>query len=208
MKHRKVLVLATLSFAFLCIVALFIHARFLISYPFSLDPKGTIVLGSEEAPIELVLFEDFQCSHCQDFSNYILPRIQDRYIDSNQVRFTLVPLPFFSGSKALSNVALTIFHDTPDRLFPFLKQSYQNFPNYDVTDEALLEIAESVGGIDLEEVKTCIEEHCYYANIQRNFRKARNIMKKQVVVPTLYINGSPASTTSFEEIASQIEAMR
>jgi protein-disulfide isomerase len=205
MEARKKIVFATLILAVLSLVSLVFYSRHFSSYPFILDPRGTIVIGTPEAKIELVLFEDFQCSHCQAFTREIFPQIESRYIDSGQVRAILVPLPLFAGSRALTNAALTIFHHSPDQLFPFLTQSGYKFENQKVTDKALLEVAKKVGDIDLELLEDCIERHCYYADIDKNLKNARRVMKKNVMVPMLYINGVATPAFSFAVIAEEIE---
>ena len=205
MHRNKKITWITLAFAAVVLGCLAFYASYLLSRPFLFDERGSIPLGSLKAKVELVVFEDFQCSHCQIFSEQILPEIETRYIDTGMVRCFLVPLPLFPGSRALTNAALTIFHETPDRLFPFLKEAAQRFRHEKVTQRALLETAEAVGGIDLHALEDCIEKRCYYADIDKNLKAAKKIMKKNVLVPTLYIDGEIASVESFEEISAHIQ---
>jgi len=205
MRKRKILVLVTFALALLAISALAIYSNVYLSRSLVFDKKGTIVLGEDGAEIELVLFEDFQCSHCQHFSEEILPQIQSHYIDPGIVRCTIVPVPLFSGSKALTNVALTVFEDTPDALLVSFKRTAKFFPKTKVTDEALLSFVEQVGGFDVEKVEHCIQERCHYADIDKNFKRVRAVMGKNVLVPTLYINGVAVSAQSFQVISVEIE---
>jgi len=205
MKMRKPLVLITFFVSLVVIVCLTFYTIYYASLPFVFDEKGSIILGHKEAPVELILFEDFQCGHCQEFSERVLPRLQERYINSGVVRCVLIPLPLFPGSRALTNTALAIYHDSPDSVLPFLRDSYRQFPSNPVTESALLDLVEKTGGIDIEDVEACMKEHCYYSNINKNLKKARNLMKKQVQVPMLYINGVPVSSLSYDVIAARIE---
>lgn len=205
MHKRKVLVLITFALSLLVIGGLAIYTTKYLSRSFIFDKGGTLVLGDAGAKVQLVLFEDFQCSHCQYFSEQILPQIQSRYIDSGRVCCTIVPLSLFAGSRALTNTVLTIFEDSPDRAFLFLKQSFKLFPKTKVTNQALLGLAGKVGGIDLDRIKYCMQKRCHYGDIDRNLKKARSIMRKNVLVPMLYINGSAASVGSFDHISAEIE---
>lgn len=207
MRNRKALVFGTLALALVVLALLVCYVNYHTSRPFVVNKRGAIVLGSDQAPIEMLLFEDFQCSHCQLFSRQILSRIQERYIDTDRVRCFLVPLPLLPGSRAVANAALTVFEDAPNRLFPFLEMCFTHFPKEKVTDQALLDVAERVGGLDLEKIEMCIQERCYYSDIDKNLKKARNLMKKNVLVPSLYINGKPVSTSSFEAISLEIEKL-
>ena len=205
MKRRKIIVLITLAMALFFIGALAVYSHHYLSKSFVFDKEASIFLGNEDAKVKLVLFEDFQCSRCQNFSKQILPQIESHYVDLGIASFEIVPLPLFPGSRALTNAALAIFHDAPDSLFPFLEQSAKKFPKTAVTKKALLEIARKVGGVNLDKIAECIKEKCYYHNINNNLRKTRSIMKKTILVPTLYINGVETSVSSFEMISEQIE---
>jgi protein-disulfide isomerase len=205
MLYRKELVWITPIIGIFTAICLFMYVQYFRSTSFVVDERGAIILGRRDAKVELILFEDFQCSHCQLFTESVLPKIQSRYIDTGKVRCVLLPLPLFQGSKALSNAALTIFHTTPDLVFSFLKRSAAEFKNHQVKDASLLELASLVDGIDMDRLEHCIEERCYYKEIDKNLKQARKMMNNQVLVPTLYINRIAVSTTSFEAIAEEIE---
>lgn len=205
MKRRKLIVLITAAFLVLVLIGLSFYSHFYLARSFSFDPKGVVFLGDPKAKVELVLFEDFQCSHCQNFMEKVFPQIKNRYVDEGMVHFVIVPLPFFPGSKILINAALTIFHEDPKQFFLFLRASAKEFPKNKVTGKAILSVARKVGGIDLERLEQCIKDRCYYSDIDKNFKKARSIMKNNVLVPTLYVNRVATSTVSFDSVEKMIE---
>ncbi|HET9838069.1 MAG TPA: DsbA family protein [Candidatus Angelobacter sp.] len=53
-------------------------------------------LGKAEAPVTMVEFSDYQCSHCAKFHGETFPSIKAKYIDTGKVRFVSrdLPLPF------------------------------------------------------------------------------------------------------------------
>ena len=62
----------------------------------SLDPS----IGSEDAPITIVEFSDFECPYCKQFHDQVFPRIKSDFIDKGLVRFVHkdLPLPFHKNA--------------------------------------------------------------------------------------------------------------
>ncbi len=53
------------------------------SYPPGYTPP---TLGDPSAPVELVMWEDFQCPFCQRFTRTTLPELERSFVDTGQVR--------------------------------------------------------------------------------------------------------------------------
>lgn len=47
-----------------------------------------IWLGAEDAPVEVIEYASFTCSHCADFHNNVFSNLKAEYIDTGKVRFT------------------------------------------------------------------------------------------------------------------------
>ena len=58
--------------------------------------RGESVLGSNNAPVTIVEFADFECAYCRRFHEVVLPPLKREYIDTGLVRFIHkdLPLPF------------------------------------------------------------------------------------------------------------------
>jgi len=44
--------------------------------------------GAEDAPVEMIEYASFTCSHCAAFHNDVYPQLKAEYIDTGKVRFT------------------------------------------------------------------------------------------------------------------------
>lgn len=61
----------------------------------SCDPKQTSPvrkqsppsLGPDDAPVTLMVFEDYGCPHCVDFSLDVFPKIRSNYVDPGKIRY-------------------------------------------------------------------------------------------------------------------------
>ncbi|MEM9250102.1 MAG: DsbA family protein [Pseudomonadota bacterium] len=47
-----------------------------------------MVLGAEDAPVEIIEYASFTCPHCQSFHKQVFPQLKADYIDTGKVRFT------------------------------------------------------------------------------------------------------------------------
>jgi protein-disulfide isomerase len=203
MEGRKKLLLSTLAAALLI---------FSMATLYQTVRKGSVVvgrtigfpsIGKSSAPIEVVLIEDFQCKNCRAFSKNIIPKIQEKYIKSGKVRFTLVPVSFLAGSQVIANAALEVHQQNPAKFFVFLKSLLQHEGEIRAAD--LIRLARRMGGIDLAKLESCIEKGCHNQELAKNLEWATGIMGSQFRTPALYVNGEPGSTFSFEAIQYQID---
>ncbi len=60
---------------------------------------GDQCLGSEDAPVTIIEFSDYQCSFCARFWEQTLPQIKEEYIDTGKVKFVYRDFPLgFHGN--------------------------------------------------------------------------------------------------------------
>lgn len=59
------------------------------------DGRRDNKLGKDEAPVTIVEFSDYQCSHCVKFHSETFDAIKTKYIDTGKVRFVSRDLPLF-----------------------------------------------------------------------------------------------------------------
>lgn len=51
------------------------------------EPLADIVLGEEDAPVTVIEYASFTCSHCGDFATNSFPKLKAEYIDSGKVNY-------------------------------------------------------------------------------------------------------------------------
>lgn len=51
-----------------------------------IDMEGEPVLGQEDAPVTMVVYEDFECPFCKRFEEGAVQQIESNYVDSGQVK--------------------------------------------------------------------------------------------------------------------------
>ncbi len=208
MEKRKFHVLATAAAALLLLLSGAIYEGFRVPKAIRLDTAGHPTIGNASAKIEMILFEDFRCSHCCTFSSEIFPQINSKYITTGDARYTIVPLAFLKGSKPIANAALSVFHSSPSRFIDFLDQIATRCQSGEILNErSLIGIAKVVGGINLSKLQECLDTQCYNHELEKNLQMAHKIMGKNFGTPSLYVNGVLTSTASFRAIQLRIESL-
>jgi protein-disulfide isomerase len=54
--------------------------------PSEVTLEGEPVLGQEDAPVTMLVYEDFACPFCKQFEENAMPQIVENYVDSGQVK--------------------------------------------------------------------------------------------------------------------------
>ncbi len=201
----QILVLFTALLAICAIAAEAVYYALKIPDPIAVDTVGQPTIGNPKAKVEVVVFEDFRCQTCWLFNQQVYPKIQQKYITSGQVRYTLVPLAFLDDSKPIANAALAVYKIAPDRFFAYAHEAFNYYQHHEPDEKSLLALAAKVGGIDLEQLESCIATHCHYPEIERNFYWARDLMGPDFGTPALFINGVRTSPKSYRVIETRID---
>jgi protein-disulfide isomerase len=166
----------------------------------SINTYGQPSVGAGD--VELVVFEDLLCINCRISTENVLSKIEERYIETGKARLTLIPVAFGDDSKPLANAAIAVYKMAPDRFIPYVL----GISHGDVrTKESMLELAERVGGIDIEKLSRSIDERLYYSEIDQNLVWAKRLMGEEFGTPTLFVDGVMTSTASFDDVASRIK---
>jgi len=75
-------------------------------------PKAEIGLGNNNAPITMEVFSDYQCPHCKQFHDDLLPSVIRDYVDTGKVYLIHrdFPLPSFKYSREAALYAIAASH--------------------------------------------------------------------------------------------------
>lgn len=132
---------------------------------YSQIPQGrtednAFILGSPDAPITIVVWEDYLCPHCQDYHVELNPFIAD-YVATGLARFEFRMLPISQTSPAIFGLA--------ECAEVLQENSFWDAHNYLFTtmhDEGLREelpndFAEAMG-LPLDELMACVEDATQY----------------------------------------------
>jgi protein-disulfide isomerase len=141
------------------------------------------ILGSEDAPITIIEFSDYECPYCRQWHSEVFSRIIDTYGD--QIRFVYRDFPLESihaNAKPAAEAANCaneqgVFWDYHDKLFSM---------ELGLSPEAYQGYAGQLN-IDEEAFQECIESGRYQQEVQSDFDFAAELGVRST--PTFFING-------------------
>lgn len=172
--------------------------------------EGRPRIGKLEAKIEMVLIEDLRCSACHFFSEKIFPDIDKEYIQTGRAYCIVVPVSFLEGSEPLANAILAVYKLSPERFVDYWHAVFEHFNGREYNGREILELmdlAEEVGGIDLNLLRQYLETDHFSLQLKENIDWARRIMGRNFGTPALYINGLRTSTGSVEAVKARIDKL-
>ncbi len=210
----KILVVVT-ALVFICLLVV---GSFVLSpkLPDSIpiNTKGQPTIGYTKAPVHVVLFEEPKCSNCRDFNLQIFPKIKETFIDTNKIRYTVIPVSFLPGSMPAAVALLCVYHGDPlypndDLYFTYFDYLYEHQPDeYSdwASTEQLLEFAKDASpAINLEKLKKCVDKEVYRSKIRQNTAYGAKIMGGTISTPTIYVNGIEVQEITFDQISELIQ---
>lgn len=169
--------------------------------PVELPTDGTLEtadqprLGDGAAPLEIVVFEDYKCPHCRDFSQDVLPELMADYIDSGSAKLIMLnfPLPLGEDSVTAALASECVYAQDKDAYWTYHEALFtaQEDPSSTwATVERLSDIAADIPEVDSEELASCIEDETYLDLVEAE--RAMGAAAGVRGTPSVFINGAPA----------------
>ena len=147
--------------------------------------------GDPNAPVKVVEFSDFNCSHCYEFFSTQEPELVNDYINTGKVYFQYVPMSFISASSTTAAEATYCAMDQGK----FWEYHDTLFANYgtEFTNSILSAIAAEVG-LDQTEFDDCYTGNKYTVQVQNDNAFAQE--QGVTGTPTFSVNGQLTDRTS------------
>ena len=177
-----------------------------------MDISGYPVLGSDEAPIVVVEFSDYQCPFCKQFHDNVLRGILADYINNGQVKFVykdfIVVDGFKPGSTESRDAAMgTHCANDQDKYWEYHDYVFENQKGENegaFSPEKLNGFAEKLG-LNLEQFDECFATEKYSDLIDKSIAEGRGL--RIGGTPSVFINGKLVSDkiASLADYANFIE---
>jgi protein-disulfide isomerase len=127
---------------------------------------GWHAMGSEDAPVTLVEFTDYQCPFCRRFEGGTFSQLKKEYIDTGKVRFVARDLPLDFHPNA-SSAALAARCAGDQGKFWEIRNAMMLDSATDLGSDALAKYAGKVG-LDMSAFNRCMSGKKYTAEIQKD----------------------------------------
>jgi len=177
------------------------------SNSFSIDlsqwKKVQIQIGSKDAQVEVVLFEDILCEECKNFYLHTFPLIKKKYIDTGKINFIWVPIEALGNSDIVINELLCLFKINPSYPFLFLNDFFL-FSDEDQEIKVKNSLKNLYQSLNLP-FQLCKIDLNPQDFLKKNFQAAKKMMPHEVEVPTIFIQGKKLENVGYFSISKEIE---
>lgn len=168
-------------------------------------------IGSEDAPVKIVEFGDYKCSHCFDWTRDVYPKIYEDYIKTGKVEFYFLNKQFIAVDSILAGAAAEAVYEQNEESFwefheGLYKTSQMTLASNWGTQDRLMKVAiENITSedFDFEKLREDISSFKYINEVKRDDEIANN--KGVTGTPTVFVNGVRVAS-DYESLKEAVEA--
>ena len=139
----------------------------LTSEPLVLSLSGSSTLGSDEAPVTLVEFSDYECFYCRRHTVQIQPLIVEAYVKTGKLRYVVREFPPKDTDKpGFMAAEAALCAGNQDRYWEMRTLLFESQPNF--SSEKLLANAQSLG-LEMAPFETCLAERTHRDRARKDY---------------------------------------
>ncbi len=143
------------------------------------------IKGSNNAPVTIVEFSDFQCPFCARFYFQTLPLIEEKYIKTGKVRFVYRDFPLSTIHPHAQKAAEAA--ECADEQGKFWEYHNKLFENQNALDVSSLKQYAKDLGLDMVKFNNCLDSGIMASEVQKDFSDGTSYGVSGT--PTFFING-------------------
>ncbi|MFK0299957.1 thioredoxin domain-containing protein [Brevundimonas sp. NPDC090276] len=164
------------------------------------------VLGRADAPVTVIEYASFTCSHCADWTNDVLPTFKARYIDTGKVKLVFRDLPTQPAQIAATAAGIGRCA-APGKFFDvahhFMAGQAAAFASGNARDWYMGAIAAS--GRTQPQIEACLADPATQQSLQRDVDGA--IAAGVEGTPSFFVNGQRVADHSIETLSAAIDPL-
>lgn len=157
--------------------------------------SGEPYIGSPDAEVKIVSYEDFECPFCRQYNQEAYPQIVENFVQSGQVQYfySNLPLPRLHPWAEPSAIASECALNQDAEAFWTFKKGF--FDNQDALgnaydsgnfDESMYRWAEQTG-LNVNEFRTCYDNEEELAEVNQDKQEAAG--NGAQATPSIFVNG-------------------
>ena len=165
-----------------------------------------LILGRADAPVTVIEYASFTCTHCAHWTNDVLPTFKARYIDTGKVRLVFRDMPTQPVQVAATAAAIGRCA-APGKFFDvahhFMAGQAAAFASGDARQWYMDAVA--VSGRTQPQIETCLADPATGQALQRDIEAA--VAAGVEGTPTFFVNGRRTADHSLETLSAAIDPL-
>jgi len=184
---------------------------FTVITPVSRELVDGTKIGNPQASVEIQLFEDFKCSACQSYSQFVEPEVISKIVDTGKAYYVFHQYPFLDDRSAIKDSDKAAMASEcaaeQNRFWDYKDMLYANFNGIsgEFSDQRLFAFAETID-LDTNQFDDCFKQKLYQDKINQDIALGQQLGVSGT--PSVFVNGqnvSPGKVPTFEQILSLVE---
>lgn len=170
------------------------------------DYENQPSIGNEDAPIKVVEFGDYKCSHCANWDRDVYPNLFKEYIETGVVEFYFINKQFLASDSVLAGVAGEAVYQQDEESFweyhhGVFKTNEMTLGSVWGTGERLLKIAkDNITNPDFDFVK--LEEDI------SNFTGLGEVKRDSLIADNLGVTGTPTIFVNGQKVNADFNSLK
>lgn len=163
------------------------------------------ILGRANAPVTVIEYASFTCSHCADFHNTVLPAFKAKYIDTGKVRLVHRNLPTAPANVAAAAAAVALCA-APERYFDVAAVFMRDQASLQTTGaQPWFAAGIAASGKTREQIEACLNGPTIRTALDAQIEGAR--AAGVAGTPTFFVNGTMVMEHSLEALSAAIDPL-
>jgi protein-disulfide isomerase len=130
--------------------------------PSEISLEGEPVLGEEDAPVTLLIYEDFECPYCEQLEMNAMPEIVDNYVETGKVKLVWKDRPLSRlhpwAADAAATMECVYREGGNDAFWPVKNQIFENQKSISTSNvQSKIKQWAANEGVSESAVQTCLD---------------------------------------------------
>ena len=161
--------------------------------------------GAERAPVAIVVYSDFQCSHCAREAHMLRTQLVEEYPHDVRVYYRDFPLPKHKWARVAALAGQCLHAFDPDIYWEYFDWVFGVQKDLNVGNFAeKLNVFLGTKTIDTLQVSQCIESDKFSEQIQESIQEGSRLGVRST--PTMFVNGRKVGAVKWPRLKQIIDA--
>jgi protein-disulfide isomerase len=168
-----------------------------------LDLAAQPRLGDADAPVEIILFEDFRCPSCGRFTEQVFPQIEQEFVNDGTAHVYFVNFPVLgAASRHVALVTECVAAQSEEAFWDLKRPLMRSQGELEDRNRVYELVSTYAPDVDMDQVRTCVDEEQQVETLDAEIQATQRLGVSGT--PTVFVNGVRVES-DFASIRNAVE---